>query len=157
MGFLVITCIEPAQKFLGFFRLPCSMIIMAVIIIAIAGYTYYEAGIYFEKITLFGFINRQVYGIIEVAIAALLFLAYLLKKESYNLLMYLITFAHAGFGLAINVQKISVLEIEDSIIDAAERTYIQWLYFIRIGAEFILELIVCYMVYSFKKNVNKKK
>ena len=65
--------------------------------------------------------------------------------------MYLVTFALAGFGLAINVQKISLLNLEKEVSKEGERVFLEWLYFIRIGAEFFTEMMVCYIVYSLKK------
>ena len=64
MGFLVITCIGPVSKFLGIIPLSWSMVIMAAIILAIAGYTYYEAQVYFDKTKVFGFVDKTVYLVI---------------------------------------------------------------------------------------------
>ena len=151
MGFLVITCIGPVSKFLGIIPLSWSMVIMAAIIIGVAGYTYYEAQVYFDKVKVFGFLNKEIYLITELAIALLLFIAFLVKKKCYSRLMYLTTFGLGGFGLAINVHKMSVLELESNIKDSDEQKFIKWLYFIRIGAEFLIEMMVCYVVYSLKK------
>ena len=151
MGFLVITCIGPVSKFLGIIPLSWSMVIMAAIILAISGYTYYEAQVYFDKTKFFGFVDKTVYLVIELVIALLLFVAFLVRKKSFSTLLYLVTLALAGFGLAINIHKISVLELEKSISEEKERTFIGWLYFIRIGAEFITEMTVCYFTYSLKK------
>ena len=151
MGFLVITCIQPSSKFLGLLSLELSMVIMSVIIIAIAGYTYYEATVYFKgKTKFFGLIEEKIYLIIELAVALLLFVAYVVKKKCYSRFMYILTFAHAGLGLSFNIHKLSILELEDGIPKDDER-FIKWLFFIRIGAEFLTELMVCYMVYSLKK------
>ena len=152
MGFLVITCIGPVSKFLGIIPLSLSMVIMAAFVIAVAGYTYYEADKYFIDEKVFGFLTKEIYGIFELAIALLLFVAFIVKKKNYTLIMYLITLGHAGLGLAINIHKLSVINLESGISDESERKFIEWLYFIRIGAEFIVEMVVCYMVYSFKKS-----
>ena len=74
------------------------------------------------------------------------------RKRGFSRLMYLVTFALAGFGLAINVQKISLLDFSKEVKDEGERKFIEWLYFIRIGAEFFTEILVCYIVYSLKKS-----
>ena len=151
MGFLVITCIGPSSKFLGLLSLELSMVIMSVIILAIAGYTYYEATIYFEgKTKFFGLINENIYLIMELSVALLVFVAYVIKKKCYSFFMYILTFAQAGFGLAMNIHKLSILELEKNIKDE-DKKFIKWLFFIRIGAEFLIELIVCYMAYSLKK------
>ena len=151
MGFLVITCIGPSSKFLGLLSLELSMVIMAAIICAIAGYTYYEATVYFEgKTKFFGLVDEVIYLIIELGVALLLFVAYVVKKKCYSRLMYIITFAHAGFGLSFNIHKLSILKLEEGI-KGDDKIFIKWLFFIRIGAEFLTELMVCYMVYSLKK------
>ena len=151
MGFLLIPCIEPVSTFIGCVPLSWSMIFMACIIAAIAGYTYFEATVYFEDMAAFGFITKGVYVIIEGAIALLLIVTFLIGKRSFTMLMYLITFALAGFGLAINVQKLSLLNLEKEVKNEGERRFLEWLYFIRIGAEFFTEMVVCYVVYSLKK------
>ena len=151
MGFLVITCIGPSSKFLGLLSLELSMVIMSVIICGIAGYTYYEAMTYFEgKTKFFGLIDENIYLIIELAVALLLFVAYVIRKKCYSFFMYILTFAHAGFGLAINIHKLSILELEKNI-SGEDKRFIKWLFFIRIGAEFLTELLVSYMAYSLKK------
>ena len=151
MGFLVITCIGPSSKFLGLLSLELSMVIMSVIICAIAGYTYYEATVYFEgKTKFFGLIDEKIYLIYELIVALLLFVAYVIKKKSYSLFMYILTFAQAGFGLAMNIHKLSILKLEDDI-PKEDKRFIKWLFFIRIGAEFLTEIMVSYMAYSLKK------
>lgn len=151
MGFLVITCIGPVSKFLGCIPLGLSMIIMAAIVIAIAGYTFFEANIYFKEEYIFGFLSKEIYVGIELAIALMVFIVFLVKKRSYSRIVYLVTLALAGFGLAINIFKISVFNVDENINNEEERKFIKWLYFIRIGMEFLTEMMVCYMVYSIKK------
>ena len=151
MGFLVITCIGPVSKFIGCIPLGISMIIMAVIVLAIAGYTYGESTIYFKEEYIFGFLSKEIYLGIEVAVALMVFIVFLVKKRGYSRVVYLVTLALAGFGLAINIYKISMFNIEESITDENERKFIKWLYFIRIGTEFLTEMMVCFMVYSMKK------
>ena len=151
MGFLVITCIGPVSKFLGCIPLGLSMIIMAAIVIAIAGYTFFEANIYFKEEYIFGFLSKEIYVGIELAIALMVFIVFLVKKRSYSRIVYLVTLALAGFGLAINIFKISVFNVDENINNEDERKFIKWLYFIRIGMEFLTEMMVCYMVYSIKK------
>ena len=151
MGFLVITCIDPVSKFLGCIPLGISMIIMAAILLAIAGYTYGEATIYFKENYVFGFLSKEIYLAIELAVAVMVFIVFLVQKRSYSRIVYLVTLALAGFGLAINIYKLSVFKVEESISVEKERNFIKWLYFIRIGMEFLTEMMVCYMVYSIKK------
>ena len=150
MGFLVLTCIKPISLFLGCIPLTWSLIVMAGVIVVIAGYTYQEASIYFSDFKIFGVINRTFYLIIELAVALLVFVNFLAKKKSYSLIVYFLTLAYAGFGLAVNFYKLSVYELEKVIEKSEERKFIQWLFFIRIGAEFIAEMMVCYVVYSLK-------
>ena len=150
MGFLVFTCIGPVSSFLGCIPLTWSLIVMAGIVVLIAGYTYQEASIYFNDFKILGFINRTCYLIIELAIALLIFVNFLAKKKSFSLIVYFLTLAYAGFGLAVNFYKLSVYELEKEIEKSEERKFIQWLFFIRIGAEFIAEMMVCYVVYSLK-------
>ena len=151
MGFLLIPCLEPVSTFLGCVPLSWSMIFMACVIAAIAGYTYFEATVYFDDMAAFGFISKGAYAIIEGVIALLLIVTFLVGKRSFTMLMYLITFALAGFGLAINVQKLSLLNLEKEVKHEGERVFLEWLYFIRIGAEFMTEMMVCYIVYSLRK------
>ena len=150
MGFLVFTCIDPVSSFLVCIPLSWSLVAMAALVVAIAGYTYYEASYYFPELAVLGFINYTVYGIIELAIALLIFVAFLVKKKTYSLIIYFTTLAFAGLGLALNIYKLSIFDLEPSIDGDNERKFIQWLYFIRIGAEFLAEMLVCYMVYSLK-------
>ena len=151
MGFLLIPCLEPVSTFLGCLPLSWSMIAMACVIAAIAGYTYFEATVYFDDMAAFGFITKGAYVIIEGAIALLLIVTFMIRKRNFTLLMYLVTFALAGFGLAINVQKLSLLNLEKEVKNEGERVFLEWLYFIRIGAEFMTEMMVCYIVYSLRK------
>ena len=151
MGFLVITCIGPVSKFLGCIPLGISMIIMTAIVLAIAGYTYGESTIYFKNEKVFGFLSKEIYLAIELAVAVMVFIVFLVQKRSYSRIVYLVTLALAGFGLAINIYKLSVFKVEESISVEKERNFIKWLYFIRIGMEFLTEMMVCFMVYSIKK------
>ena len=151
MGFLLITCIGPVSKFLGCIPLGLSMIIMAAILIAIALYTFFESKIYFNEEYILGFLSKEIYVGIEGAAALMVFLVFLVKKRSFSTIVYLVTMALAGFGLAVNIFKLSSFKVDDKIDDENEKSFIKWLYFIRIGAEFIAEMVVCYMVYSMKK------
>ena len=151
MGFLLITCIGPVSKFLGCIPLGLSMIIMAAILIAIALYTFFESKIYFNEEYILGFLSKEIYVGLEGASALMVFLVFLVKKRSFSTIVYLVTMALAGFGLAVNIFKLSSFKVDDKIDDENEKSFIKWLYFIRIGAEFIAEMVVCYMVYSMKK------
>ena len=151
MGFLLITCIGPVSKFLGCIPLGLSMIIMAAILIAIALYTFFESKIYFNEEYILGFLSKEIYIGIEGAAALMVFLVFLVRKRSFSTIVYLVTMALAGFGLAVNIFKLSSFKVDDNIDDENEKSFIKWLYFIRIGAEFIAEMVVCYMVYSMKK------
>ena len=86
MGFLVITCIGPVSKFLGCIPLGISMIIMAAIVAAIAGYTYGEAVVYFKNEKILGFLTKEIYLAIELAVALMVFIVFLVKK---NVILFL--------------------------------------------------------------------
>ena len=132
MGFLLITCIGPVSKFLGCIPLGLSMIIMAAIIIAIALYTFFESKIYFNDEYILGFLSKEIYLGIEAAIALMIFIVFLVKKRCYSTMVYLITIALAGFGLAINIYKLSSFKADEKIDNENEKAFIKWLYFIRI-------------------------
>ena len=108
MAFLICTCIDPTSKFLGLIPLRCAMIIMAGLTVLCGAYTYFESQVFFKDAKLFGVINNIIYAIIEGAIALMIFLDFFIKKRSYTLLLYLLTFALAGITLAYNVVKISL-------------------------------------------------
>ena len=147
MGFLIITCIEPASKFLGCIPITLSLIIMAAITILVAIYNYYEATVYFKEVEVFGFLNKIIYCIIEFIIALLIFVTFIIRKKSFSLIMYLVTLAHAGFGLAINIYKLSIFKFE-SEVKQKELNVIEWLYFMRVVDEFLIEIMICYIIYS---------
>ena len=150
MTFLAITCIDPVSSFLGCVPLAMSMIIMACIMAAISGYTYYEAQQYFDDTKFFGFINKDVWLVLEIGEAVLLFMTYIIKKKCFSRLMYLGTLFQAGFALSFNVHKLSVLDLDGKMSDKEEH-FIKWLFFIRMGGEFLAEMMICYMCYSLKK------
>ena len=152
MAFLIVTCIEPASSFLGCIKIKYSMIIMSLIIAAIAVYTYFEARTYFKDNKTFGFLTKEIYLGIQGTITILVLIILFVQKKLYSLIIYLVTLALAGFGLAVNIFKISVFKVDEGISDDGEKNFIKWFYFIRIGVEFISEMIVSYMVYSMKEN-----
>ena len=152
MGFLVITCIGPTKSFLGFFPISWAMIIMAGIMVAIAAYTYGEAKVFFNDVAVYGLINKTALLVIELVIAFMLFNSFLLKKKFYTLVIYLVMVGMAGLGLTVNIHKLSVMDL-GNIGTSGERKFLEWLYFIRIGGEFFLEGIICYMCYSYKKSL----
>ena len=150
MAFLVITCIDPVQSFLGLLSLRCSMPIVAFFLLVCGSYSYAEAKVFFKHTKCFGLVNKEAYFIIECAIALLVCMDYFIQKLSYTRLLYLLTLALAGVTFAYNIFKISIMD--DKIEDfEVKHKLIQFMYFIRIGAEFIIQMIVCYMVYSYKK------
>ncbi len=150
MAFLICTCIDPTSKFLGLIPLRCAMIIMAGLTVLCGAYTYFESQVFFKDAKLFGVINNIIYAIIEGAIALMIFLDFFIKKRSYTLILYLLTFALAGITLAYNVVKISLFN--DKINNAGvEHKFIQFMFIIRIGAELFVQMMVCYICYSYKK------
>ena len=152
MGFLVITCIGPISSFLGLISLRISMLIMGFFIVVCAGYNYLEAKIFFKNSKVFGLVNKEAYAIIEGGIALMIAIDFFVKKKCYTRLLYLLTLALAGCTLAYNIFKISI--INDKIKGyEVKHNLIQFMFFIRIGAEFIIQMIVCYMCYSYKKEL----
>ena len=152
MGFLVITMIGPVTNFLGVISLRVSMLIMGALIIVCSGYSYLEAKVFFENTKLFGLINISLYAAIEAGIALLIFLDYFTTKKRLTILLYLLTIGLTGMTLVYNIFKISLFD--DKIKEyKINHKYFQFMFFIRIGAEFIIQLIVCYMVYSYKKSL----
>ena len=67
---------------------------------------------------------------------------YFIQKLSYTRLLYLITLALAGITFAYNIFKISIMDDKIEDFDVKHKL-IQFMYFIRIGAEFIIQMIVC--------------
>ena len=151
MAFLVVTCIEPVQSFLGLISLRCSMPIVAFFIAICGIYGYIEAKIFFKNTKFFGLVNKEVYFVIECAVALLVCMDYFIQKLSYTKLLYLLTLALAGITFAYNIFKISIIDDKIKKDYSIDHKIIQILYFIRISAEFIIEMVVCYMCYSYKK------
>jgi cadmium resistance protein CadD (predicted permease) len=151
MTFLVITCIEPVTKFFGCIPLGISMIIMALTILSIAGYTYGEATMYFKDAKILGFLTKEMHLAIQLIIGIMIFIVFLVKKKCYSLLVYLISFALSIFDLVVNIYKLSIFTLEKTL-DEYDEKFVRWLFFIRIGIEFLLEMMVCFMTYSMKKS-----
>ena len=152
MGFLVVTCIGPISSFLGIISLRISMLIMAFFIVVCAGYSYLEAEIFFKDTKAFGLVNKEAYAIIEGGIALLIAMDFFVKKKCYTRILYLLTFALAGCTLAYNIFKISIMNDKIKSYEIKHKL-IQFMFFIRIGAEFIIQMIVCFMCYSYKKDL----
>ena len=156
MGFLVITCIRRTKKFLGIIPLRIAMIIMGIFLGACAAYAYFEAKIFFVNTKAFGLINKEAFSLIEGVIGLLLIFAYCVPNILYALFLYLLTFALTGAALAYNVFKISIFN--DKIKEYEVKHHlIQFMFLIRIGAEFLIQITVCYIAYSYKKEIEHKK
>ena len=150
MAFLVCTCIEPVSSFLGLIPLRIAMIIMAGITFVCAAYTYFESQIFFKNEKLFGVITNILYAVIEAAVALMVFIDFFVKKRCYTLILYLLTLGIAGITLAYNIVKFSL--VNDKINSyKVEHKFIQFMFLIRIGAEFCVQMGVCYICYSYKK------
>ena len=152
MGFLIITCIGPVSSFLGCIPLGISMIIMGGLIFVCAGYSYLESEVFFDDMKAFDLISNLGFAIIEGAVGLLVLMDFFIKKKCYTFLLYLLTLALAGVALAYNIFKISIFndKIEHYNVD---HKLIQFMFLIRIGAEFAVQLIVSYVVYSLKKQL----
>ena len=152
MGFLVVTCIGPVSKFLGCIPLGLSMIIMAGLIFVCAGYSYLESQVFFKDANAFDLISNLGFAIIEGAVGLLVLVDFFVKKRCYTFILYLLTLALAGVALAYNIFKISIFNDK---IDTygVEHKLIQFMFLIRIGAEFVIQLVVSYIVYSYRKQL----
>ena len=152
MTFLICTCIEPTSSFLGIIPLRCAMIIAAGIIVVCGAYTYYESQVFFKDEKLFGVINNVIYAVIEAAVALMVLLDFFIKKRCYTLILYLSTLALAGITLSYNIVKVSL--IDDKINNyGVGHKFIQFMFIIRTGAEFLIQMFVCYVCYSYKKSL----
>ena len=149
MAFLVCTCIEPISSFLGIIPLRIAMLIMAAITVVCAIYTFYESQVFFKEKQLFGVINNTIYLVIEGGVALMVLLDFFVKKRCYTTLLYLITLALAGITLAYNIVKYTLIDDKINI----NHKFIQFMFIIRIGAEFCIQMAVCYMCYSYKKQL----
>lgn len=156
MGFLVITCLGSSKKFLGLIPLRLAMIIMAAFIGICAWYCYFEAKIFFQDTKAFGLVNKEAYSIIEGAIALLLLVDFVMQSYCFTLFLYLLTFGLAGATLAYNVFKISIFNDKINQYNITHKL-VQFNFLIRIGAEFLVQMTVCYMTYSYKKELEHKK
>ena len=152
MAFLVCTCIEPTSKFLGIIPLRLAMIIMAGITVVCGGYTYFESQVFFKEELLFGVINNVIYAAIEGAVALMILLDFFIKKRCYTMLLYLVTLGIAGITLAYNIVKLSLINDKINSYNV-EHKFIQFMFIIRVGAEFCIQMAVCYICYSYKKSL----
>ena len=112
-----------------------SMIIMASIILIIAGYTYVEATMYFKDEKILGFLTKEMYLVIRLIIGIMIFIAFLVKKKCYSLLVYLINFALSIFDLTVNIYKLSVFTLEKTL-DEYDEKFIRWLFLSESGLNF---------------------
>ena len=90
--------------------------------------------------------------IFEIIVSLLLFLLFFVKKKRYNLIVYLICIVYTCFSLVYNIHKLSVFE--PGIKEIKKENFIKWIYLIRILYEFLIKIIITYIVYSFKKSMN---
>ena len=152
MGFLVITCIGSVNKFLGIIPLRIAMIIMGALTIVCGGYNYLEGQVFFQDTKAFGLVNNKIYSIIQGVIGLLLMVDFFVSKTCYTIILYLMTIFLVGATLSYNIFKVSIFN--DKIKDyEVEHHLIQFMFCIRIGAEFFVQLVVCYITYSFKKSL----
>ena len=152
MAFLVCTCIEPISSFLGIIPLRIAMLIMAAITVVCAIYTFYESQVFFKEKQLFGVINNTIYLVIEGGVALMVLLDFFVKKRCYTTLLYLIKLALAGITLAYNIVKYTLIDDKINSLGINHK-FIQFMFIIRIGAEFCIQMAVCYMCYSYKKQL----
>ena len=153
MGFLVITCIEPVDSLLGCISLRISILFMAFLLLACASYNIAEAEIFFSSQKYFGVINKTVVCVIQSFMGVLVGLDFFVKKKCYTRLLYYLSFLTAGFSLVYNVFKISIFNDKVNDDYGHDHKVLQLLFVIRVIAEFLVEMIVCYYCYSYKKKL----
>ena len=153
MGFLVITCIEPVDSLLGCISLRISILFMAFLLLACASYNIAEAEIFFSSQKYFGVINKTVVCVIQSFMGVLVGLDFFVKKKCYTRLLYYLSFLTAGFSLVYNVFKISLFNDKVNDDYGHDHKVLQLLFVIRVIAEFLVEMIVCYYCYSYKKKL----
>ena len=153
MGFLVITCIEPVDSFLGCISLRISILFMAFLLLACASYTLAEAEVFFEDLKYFGIFNKIIICVIQSFMGVLVGLDFFVKKKCYTRLLYYLSFLTAGLSLVYNVFKVSIFN--DKVKDdyGHDHKVLQLLFVIRVIAEFLIEMIVCFYCYSYKKKL----
>ena len=151
MAFIFIPCVKPTSKFLNCIPLDVSIIIMAVMLIIIAVFTFFENKVYFKGERLFGFLSKEIYMIIETVIATMIFIVYQAKKREYTTVIYLFTAAFTIFAFAINIQKATNFRVDEEIKDTKIRSFVEYIYFIRIGTEFVVDIFASYLLYSLRK------
>lgn len=152
MNFLVFTYIGPISNFLGCISLRVAMIIMGALIAICAGYNYLENKAFLIDTKIFGLINNTIYIIIESIISLLIIVDFFVTKKCYTRILYILTLALTIITLIHNFSKL--LEFDSKIKECnVEDKLIQFMFFIRIGAEFFVQLLVCYICYSFKEEI----
>ena len=153
MGFLILTCIGPVNSFLGLIPLRIAIILASAMIVICAGYSYFEAKVFFKDFKAFDLVNPEAYMIIELAVGLLVFVDFFIKKKSYTRILYLVTLALAGFTLAYNVFKVSIFDDKVESDYDVDHKLIQNMFLIRVGAEFIVQMCACYICYSYKEKL----
>ena len=129
-----------------------SMLIMAFFLVVCGLYRFFEALICFKETKTFGVISKEIFAIIEGAIALMVAVDFIVKKKCYTIILYLLTLALAGFCLASNIYKTSIINERFKTYEIKHKL-VQCMYVIRIGAELIIQLVVCYLCYSYKKDL----
>ena len=153
MGFLVLTCIGPVSSFFGCIPLRFAIILAAGMILVCAGYSYFEAKVFFKDYYLFGMINTEFWFILQLAVALLVFIDFFIGKQSFTNILYLLTIGLAGFTLSYNVFKISIFDDKVNSDYDVDHKLFQFMFMIRVGVEFLIEMMACYICYSYKKKL----
>ena len=151
MTFLHFTRLEPVSKFLWCIPLKISMIILGVFLLAKALYTIFEAKIYFTSTYVLGFASKEIFLVLEILVAILVFVIFFLRNRLFYTIAYWTTLVFAVFVLIGNCQKLFSLKLEENLGEDKVKTYIKFLYFFRVFSEFFIDLFVCFMVYSIKE------
>ena len=149
VNFLVFTCIKPQKKFFGLITSRIALILSAALISVCALYDYLESKYLFQDAKFLDIFNNEMLLAIQIIIALMVFAAFGIDNRLYSKLIYLCSFGLAGFSLAINSYKKSkVDEKYDDDDDDSDDKMVRWMYLIRIGVEFYIEIYACYILYS---------
>ena len=81
----------------------------------------------------------------------MVFIVYQAKKREYTTVVYLFTAAFTIFAFAINIQKATNFRVDEEIKGTKIRSFVEYIYFIRIGTEFVVDIFASYLLYSLRK------
>ena len=149
-NFLVCTCIKPLHKLFGVLSLRCTMIVCAAATFLIAFYTLMEADDFFTDFKAFKILDRYVVFSGEIILGLLILICYFVKRKSYTRIIYIISLVYCCAVLSVNLCKIDIFKQIEDIKRISENIAV--LFIIRVMSEFVIELYICYLVYSYEQD-----